>query len=318
MSKTWQKIIVAALIVGGLILTIGFLLWLSPFLLIKNVMSSAYQQLVMASMPRRMAFGVLLIAGTPFILAILRLFSVRAPFLDDVWPPKKLHAFAMVGVYVGAFSVFMYVLTRNQHFMPGQKDYVCVVDYKFFEHDGVCPVHGKPLRPVTPETIELLEGVKKHGPPHESALGSEGPFVDASTGQPAVWFGERDGRLVPYSSPGFDPITAARLEPASSELVARFRQEQQVLQAAQHEADLRAESLRRETARRGTLMAEARNLESRLSSDPGNADLAFRIGEAYSRAGERARAIEAYKKALWLDPGMDRATQAIRRLGATP
>jgi hypothetical protein len=318
MSKTWQKILVAALIVAATVLTVGFILWLTPFVLIKNVMTSAYQQLLLASVPRRMAFGILLLAGTPFILAIMRLFSVRAPFLDVAWPPKKLHAFALVGVYLGVFSIFMYALTRNQHFVPGQKDYVCVVDYKFFEHDGLCPVHGKPLQAVTPEIVEIVEGVRKHGPPHGIELGPEGPFVDASTGQPAVWFGERDGRLVPYNGPGFDPVTAARLLPATPDLVQRFRAHGMRAETLQRVQAAQAESERKDAARRDALEAEARSLARRLERDPGNANLAFQVGQLYAQAGDRTKAIDAFKKALWIDPNMDEARVAIHRLDRAP
>ena len=153
MSRMWQKVLVAALIVAGLVLVAGFMLWLTPFLMIRNVMNTAYEQLLMASVPRRLAFGVLLVAGTPFILAVMRLFSLRAPFLDGVWPPKKLHAFVLIGLYVGGFSLLLFYLTRDQHFMPGQKDYICCVDYQFYERAGVCPVHGRPLEVVTPDAL---------------------------------------------------------------------------------------------------------------------------------------------------------------------
>ncbi len=318
MNKTLQKILVAALILVAVVVTIGFLMWLTPFLLIKDVMTSAYQQLVMASVPRRMAFGILLLAGTPFILAIMRLFSLRAPFLDDVWPPKKLHAFVLVGLYVGGFSVFMYALTRDQHFIPGQKDYVCVVDYKFFEHDGVCPVHGKPLQAVTPEIVEIIQGVKKHGVPREIALGTEGPFVNAATGQPAVWFGEREGRLVAYNGPGFDPISAARLVPATPDLVTRFRDNGLRVQAQQREQESLARAQQQDAARRSALEAQARSLAQRLERDPGDANLAYRMGQLYAQAGDRGKAIDAYKKALWIDPNMDQARNALQRLGRTP
>jgi tetratricopeptide repeat protein len=256
-----------------------------------------------------------LLAGTPFILAIMRLFSVRAPFLDDVWPPKKLQAFALVGVYVGAFSVFMYMLTRDQYFIPGEQHFVCVVDYKFFEHGGICPTHGKPLQEVTPDIVEIVQGVKKHGPPHAIALGSEGPFVNAATGQPAVWFGERDGMLVPYNGPGFDPIKAVRLQPATQAMVARYRNDLLQVHAAQEEEAARREQERRAAAQRGALLAQARALAQRLERDPGNADLAYRLGQLYAQAGDRGKAIESFKKALWIDPTMDEAKAAIRRLG---
>ncbi len=315
MSKTWQKILAAALILCAVVLAIGFILWLTPFLLIKSIMADAYRQLILASVPRRLAFGILLLAGTPFILAMMRLFSLRAPFLDDVWPPKKLHAFALVGLYVGGFSLFMYGLTKDQHFAPGQKDYVCVVDYKFFEHDGLCPVHGKELQAVTPEIVEIVQGVKRHGLPHEIDIGPDGPFVDAATGQPMVWFGEREGRLVPYSGPGFDPINAARLSPATPDLVARFRESGLRVQAQEQERHSRDAAEERALARRDALEMRARSLEQGLVRDPGNAELAYSVGELYARAGDRGKAIEAFKKALWIDPGMEKARSAIKRLG---
>jgi hypothetical protein len=318
MSRMWQKILVAALIVAAIVLAVGFMMWLMPFLLIKNVMTTAYQQLILASMPRRLAFGVLLIAGTPFILAVMRLFSLRAPFLDDVWPPKKLHAFALVGLYVGGFSVFMFFLTRDQHFMPGQKDYICTVDYKFYEREGVCPVHGKPLQAVTPEIVEIVQHVEKHGAPHAITLGSDGPFVDAATGQPAVWFGEQDGRLIPYSGPGFDPVSGARLVAATPEVVARFRQDGLAQRAEEQEAVAQAAARRQEDARHAELLREAQGLAAQFQRDPDNSDLACRVGQAYARAGDRSAAIAAYRKALWIDPSMDQAREAIRRLGGNP
>lgn len=318
MSKTWQKIIAAALIVAAVVVTIGVILWLTPFLLLKDVMTSAYDQLIVASMPRRLAFGILLLAGTPFILAVMRLFSVRAPFLDQSWPPKKLHAFAMVGAYVGGFSIFMWYLTKDQHFMPGQKDYVCVVDYRFFERDGLCPMHGKPLQAVTPEIVEIIQSVKKNGAPHEVTLGANGPFVDPTTGQPAIWFSERSGQLVPYSGPGFDPVTGARLAAATPERVARFRQGILMAESEQREQAARAERERQEAARRAALAAEARRMAASLERDPGNADLAYKLGELYARAGDRGKAIDAYKKAVWIDPAYDQARAAIRRLGGAP
>lgn len=318
MSKTWQKILAFAVIGAAIVVFVLFLLWLSPFLVIKNVLTSAYQQLVLASVPRRMAFGILLLAGTPFILAVMRMFGARAPFLDDQWPPKKLHAVALVGVYVGGFSLLMWALTRDQHFMPGQKDFVCVVDYKFFEHDGLCPVHGKALQPVTPEVVEIVQGVRKHGPPHEIDLGPDGPFVSAATGQPAVWFGERDSRLVAYSGPGFDAITGARLRPATPDLVERFRGGLLAQAESRRAEAARADAARQAADRLAALESRARSLESDLARDPGNADLAYRIGQLYEQAGERGRALDAYKKALWIDPSMDAARSASRRLGGRP
>ena len=314
----WQKDLVAALIVAGLVLVAGFMLWLTPFLMIRNVMNTAYEQLLMASVPRRLAFGVLLVAGTPFILAVMRLFSLRAPFLDGVWPPKKLHAFVLIGLYVGGFSLLLFYLTRDQHFMPGQKDYICCVDYQFYERAGVCPVHGRPLEVVTPEVVEIVRSVKKHGAPHPISLGPDGPFVDAATGQPVVWFGEQDGCLIPYNGPGFDPVSGARLLTATPDVVERFRQDRLDQEALEQTAAAEVAAQREQDARRAALVEEARRLSAQLEQDPDNADLAYRIGQAYSWAGDRSAAIAAYRKALWIDPGMDQARDAIRRLRGSP
>lgn len=320
MSRTLQKVVVASLIALCVVLALLFLLWLSPWLAIKGILEAAYADLLAASVPWRLAVALLALAAPPFVLALIRLTSAKAPFLDEKWPPKKLHAALIVCAYIGVFSISMYFLTRNQVFGAGAARWVCTKEYEFYERAGVCPYHGRRLLAVTPELIETIRYVEKHGPPKPILLGPEGPFRNSANGDPLVWFGvSLDGRLRPYSGPGFDEISGEPLRAADAALIAQFQsdaaQEADVRARAEQEEDARQRARQAERDRAESLAREIQSVQQMLGASPQDAALHYRLGQLLVRQGRTTDAARAFKQALWYDPNHAQAREALSRIG---
>lgn len=316
-----QKLVLAIVVVLLIVAVLLFLLWLSPWLAIKSVLEMVFKDLLAASVPWRIAVAILAIAAPPFVLALMRLTSARAPFLDETWPPKKLHAAMIVCVYIGAFSIAMYFMTRNQVFGAGRARWVCTKDYQLYERDGPCPYHGRTLLAVTPELVETIDYVKKHGAPQVIEVGADGPFRNSANGDPVVWFFADDGgKITPYGGPGFDEITGGPLRAATPELIEAYRG--QVLARQAKESTARRDEAQRQQRveqARASALALSRQIEGvrlGLAGSPKDASLYFQLGQLLVRQGDRSAAAQAFQRALWYNPNHEGAKSALESLGA--
>jgi hypothetical protein len=294
-GKLFKVIGILVLLVAAAVLTVI----LAPWLWLRDLLSQANRELIAVGVPPKLAFGLVALGSIPFVLAFMRMFGKRAPFLDKLWPPSKLAAFIMVMSYVGSFSILTWYLSTKVAFAvptaPGEKGFVqqyycpsdfsvfakagscpdhdkpllkvvkyyCPVEFEYFEGSGVCPEHGKDLFIVTP-VVAWVKSQKEKGvdvTPRMVELAADGPFYNTGNGFPVVFFGRGlDSRLRPFNFPGVDGSTGAPLREPTPGLIGSWY--------SQRRAEL--DSLRAQ-AEREQALAEQREAAARAARRSGAA-----------------------------------------------
>jgi hypothetical protein len=94
---------------------------------------------------------------------------------------------------------------------------------KFFDREGVDPVYGIPLKPVTPDVVRNLRLLEKGD--FKTVDPSSSTWFNPITGEPQLWYYRYpDGRFEFYDKPGYHPVTGDQLVPVSKEVFFEWRE----------------------------------------------------------------------------------------------
>jgi len=263
--KLAKALVILAVLIAAVVLTV----MLGPWLWLKQILDDATRDLIGAAVPVKLATGLMVLGGIPFILAFMRMFGKRPPFLDKSWPNSKLAALVIVMIYAGGFPILIWYLSNKVAFAvpatEGQRGFVqeyycsvdfavfakagecpehgrallkvvkhyCPIDFEYFDGAGTCPRHGKDLQIVTPVVVSVKQQREKGTDvtPRIIEVAPEGPFFDTRSGFPIVFFGQGlDGRWRAFSFPGVDGSTGAPLrEPTPALIAAWYTQHKRAL-----------------------------------------------------------------------------------------
>jgi hypothetical protein len=80
------------------------------------------------------------------------------------------------------------------------------------------------LKPIDQEAIKEFYSWQKTGKIGDIPRVKIGEYFDQITGEPIVWYSERDGKIFLFSLPGHDPLTGNRLKPVTKEIASRFKE----------------------------------------------------------------------------------------------
>ncbi len=255
--KLAKALAILAVLATAAVLTV----MIGPWVWLQQILESSKRELLGAGVPAKLAAGLMILGGIPFVLAFMRMFGKRPPFLDKSWPNSKLAALIIVLVYAGAFPILIWHLSDRVAFaiprIEGEKGFeqrfycsadfseftkpgtcpehgrpllkvvklYCPVDLEYFEGAGVCPRHGKDLQIVTPVVVSVKEqrGRRTDVTPRMIELSPDGPFYATATGFPIAFFGQGlDGRLRAFNYPGVDGSTGAPLREPTPALIAAW------------------------------------------------------------------------------------------------
>jgi hypothetical protein len=177
-----------------------------------------------AGVDRRLAKGILAFAFLPYAILISWFFSPRSQ--------RRKIARAGIVVYVAAFNIVMYSLTKdrpfgherieNQDNPPARKWYAMTPEgCTFYDSPGFDTKWGIQLQPVTPEAVIECMSLK------DQATGIDFQdstvFFDRATGRAVKWYSiDKQGLIAIYPYAGFDQVTRRPLQAVSPEIVSQY------------------------------------------------------------------------------------------------
>jgi hypothetical protein len=186
------------------------------------------ESLTDAGVDRRLAKGILTFAFLPYAILISWFFSPKSQ--------RRKIARAGIVIYVAAFNIVMYSLTKDQHFghkrienqdnPPARQWYAmtpggCIL----YDSPGFDTKWGIQLQPVTPEAVIECMSLK------DQATGIDFQdstvFFDRATGRAVKWYSiDNQGLIAIYPHAGFDQKTRRPLQAVSPEIVSQYHWQQ--------------------------------------------------------------------------------------------
>lgn len=177
-------------------------------------------------------FGVDVVFSRLFAVLVTSLLILALPTLLGFVFLGRNRKQVLVGamlVYT-AFSVALFFGAKDVFFdrtsgLPGKFVIETLDGFKFSNTQDIDPKWGIRYKPITPEILRRYHFWKKNGRNDAIPLVQPGKYFDMLTGEPIVWYTERqNGEIILFSLPGHDQKTGKVLKPITSEMVDQYEQ----------------------------------------------------------------------------------------------
>lgn len=159
-----------------------------------------------------LAKGIVIILLTPLIWVIPNLLKRK----------HQKTASAIGFLYIGVFFLSLFFLSKDIYFPHSGEEtlkwYALTPEgVRFYDSQGVDPVYGITLKPVTPEVIRNLKLLQKGD--FRIVDPANVSWFNPITGDSQIWYYQYpDGSFEFYDKPGYHPVTGDPLTPATKQI----------------------------------------------------------------------------------------------------
>jgi len=226
-----KKIIYIVISITLLILILAIILPKFPIAIVKKTFNYAAQNFENVSgLSPWLIKGILVFALFPFYWALLELFKIKIPFINNKKTFKKT-AKIVILAYTGLFFLTMFFLSRGTYFghFKGEaiKYYALTPEgIRFFDSPGFDSKYGIELKPVTSDMMVKFQkktlGMQPKRIDIEEIKNIE--FFDPITGDAKIWYYlDNNGNYEFFNGPGFHAIYNVELKPVNFEVIQSYQ-----------------------------------------------------------------------------------------------
>lgn len=231
MGNGKKKIIYIVISITLLILILAIILPKFPIAIVKKTFNYAAQNFENVSgLSPWLIKGILVFALFPFYWALLELFKIKIPFINNKKTFKKT-AKIVILAYTGLFFLTMFFLSRGTYFghFKGEaiKYYALTPEgIRFFDSPGFDSKYGIELKPVTSDMMVKFQkktlGMQPKRIDIEEIKNIE--FFDPITGDAKIWYYlDNNGNYEFFNGPGFHAIYNVELKPVNFEVIQSYQ-----------------------------------------------------------------------------------------------
>lgn len=231
MEKGKNKIFIIVISIILLILILAIVLPKFPIAILNKTFNYAAQNFENVSgLSPWLIKGILVFALFPFYWALLELFKIKIPFINNKKSFKKT-AKIVILAYTGLFFLTMFFLSRGTYFghFKGEaiKYYALTPEgIRFFDSPGFDSKYGIELKPVTSDMMVKFQkktlGMQPKRIDIEEIKNME--FFDPITGEAIIWYYlDNNGNYEFFNGPGFHSLYNVELKPVNFKVIKSYQ-----------------------------------------------------------------------------------------------